>query len=859
MRNLTIQFATALVVLASILVGCPAPEPVEFQVEPLSIQIPIGTEFALSISSTDPRDKTVKVTPENPLVARVDSGGVVHGLGLGKTDVTVIARHSGESATVEVTVVPPADFNRGLPPNPAQFEPTMERSATDTHVECTLHFPGVAATIERDMQTLYHRIHLMGAGQTQAPGKPELPAYTLHVAIPRDSQTGELANWSVTVSPELKQSYEDILVYPAQPPAWIENAKANYHRPAFVRDDTAYQASTRYPGWDYQSDAFQLGNLDVLEIRVFPVQYIPAEKRLILARRLRVQVGFTGVTSPVLPFILGDFKGIQERGAEEWLANEMLNGDRIPAATASDLTRALAPVDTILIHDEAFELLVVTRPDLYGQAHRLARWRQDTGTRVYLASLGESTYPDAESIRDFIVAQDDSNRLPLYVTPGAHAMSAILIFGDAELIPPHQGMNYRGEPDPVGINSVLTVGTDYPYATIRGDDDVADVAIGRISVDNLDEAEAVVDKIIQYESRTPGDHPNHAATYGYFDDVIQFVAWLETRLDFTRDSPVVHGVGAGFIGNVLPGDYLGAITSPVEGPPLYRVQEVTSDTELLLTRPYEEEPTAGGDYGGVGRQDGQDDWEFFVGAERIRAFLTDRGATVRFGYNRNGGADPIADFYGDDLPPEILAYAWDAGPEDIQANWRQGRDGIIVHCDHGLRAGWQHPSFETRNPSATNPGHMIPMDDPATAYYPIVFSMNCDSGWFDNETDTLKFSFGLFPLSSTGPRQESFCERILRYPNGGAVAAVGAIRGSDADANDRLLDGLFAALYADYAEGSISPWRVRPEFDRLGPAFRWAMFHQKTWLGDDTVRVQYNQEIYHLHGDPMLHVNLPTP
>ena len=101
------------------------------------------------------------------------------------------------------------------------------------------------------------------------------------------------------------------------------------------------------------------------------------------------------------------------------------------------------------------------------------------------------------------------------------------------------------------------------------------------------------------------------------------------------------------------------------------------------------------------------------------------------------------------------------------------------------------------------------------------------------------------------------CIRDRRYPDGGAVALVGAIRGGDADANDRLLDGLVTALYWDYAEGSISPWSVRPVFDRLGSAFRWAMFHQRTWLGTDIVRADYNAQIYHLLGDPMLLMRPP--
>jgi hypothetical protein len=350
---------------------------------------------------------------------------------------------------------------------------------------------------------------------------------------------------------------------------------------------------------------------------------------------------------------------------------------------------------------------------LFNQARRLARWRQDTGTRVYLASLDESTYPDAESIRNFIMAVDESNRLPLFVAPGPHALSAVLLFGDAEVIPPHQGMNYRGEADPTGLwNYVLTVGTDFPYAAIRGEDDEPDVAIGRLSVDTTEEAAAIVDKIIAYEDRPAMDVPEHAATYSYLDDVVEPVAWLLTRLTFTLGGTVVHGDGAGFIGNVLPGDAIVAVTSPAETPPWYHVEQVLSDTELVLTRPYLEAPTPTGDYGAVGRQDGRDNWEFLVGAERVRDFLSSRFATVRFGYTRNEGPDPLLDFYGDPLPNCSPT----RGTRDRQKSRRTGGKGwtassstAIMGCAPGGIIQTSKPAILRRRTPATWYLWMIPL------------------------------------------------------------------------------------------------------------------------------------------------------
>jgi len=124
------------------------------------------------------------------------------------------------------------------------------------------------------------------------------------------------------------------------------------------------------------------------------------------------------------------------------------------------------------------------------------------------------------------------------------------------------------------------------------------------------------------------------------------------------------------------------------------------------------------------------------------------------------------------LAPDLLTYGWDATYEDIQANWREGLEGLVMHSDHGQRFGWHHPAFVVGDPDGPAPGHLVPMDNPESAYYPVVFSLNCDSGWFDNETDRLRFAWGLVPDSATGTEGESFCERVLRYPDGGAVAVV---------------------------------------------------------------------------------------
>ena len=110
------------------------------------------------------------------------------------------------------------------------------------------------------------------------------------------------------MKPELPQTIGNMWVYPAQSPPWLEDsedAPGVPARPEFVRDKNVYDSSNPYPQWSYQEEASQIGNLHVLSIRVSPTRFLPAERQLILARRLRVQVKFSGLASPSLPAVLG--------------------------------------------------------------------------------------------------------------------------------------------------------------------------------------------------------------------------------------------------------------------------------------------------------------------------------------------------------------------------------------------------------------------------------------------------------------------------------------------------------------------------------------------------------------------------
>ncbi len=188
--------------------------------------------------------------------------------------------------------------------------------------------------------------------------------------------------------------------------------------------------------------------------------------------------------------------------------------------------------------------------------------------------------------------------------------------------------------------------------------------------------------------------------------------------------------------------------------------------------------------------------------------------------------------------------------QDVINLWSQGCFAVN-HRDHGLREGWKHPSFTVGDlPQLTNGWKL-----------PVVYNMNCLSGYFDAETEG---SPGVF---------ESFCEELMRLPHNGAVGAVGATRVSWSGYNDELNFGIWDAMLPEfdpgYPGGSWNPW-VSPTF-RQGVVLDFA----KWWMHDKFVvtngvgypdewspapeKTVAQHEMYHYHGDPSQNIHNADP
>lgn len=235
-------------------------------------------------------------------------------------------------------------------------------------------------------------------------------------------------------------------------------------------------------------------------------------------------------------------------------------------------------------------------------------------------------------------------------------------------------------------------------------------------------------------------------------------------------------------------------------------------------------------------------------SEFVRAALVGQGYSVQRIYQRTidaaYGGDPTPRRYynGTPLPAAIgpgSGFAWNGSTTDVVNAFNEGRF-LIIHRDHGWSGGWGHPPFNWDHvPSLLSNG----------SFQPVVYSINCTSGYFDNET-AAGGSFGTV----------YFTERLLRQADGGAVGVIGDTRVSPSWPNTALLRGLVDATWPN----TVPSFGNNAKKRRLGDILNHAKLYILTQIGvagqGTSYANAYNELIlYHVFGDPTMEMWTSDP
>jgi len=241
---------------------------------------------------------------------------------------------------------------------------------------------------------------------------------------------------------------------------------------------------------------------------------------------------------------------------------------------------------------------------------------------------------------------------------------------------------------------------------------------------------------------------------------------------------------------------------------------------------------------------GTDERAFVETSEFARNVLVAQGKSVDRIYTETvdiaGDPTPRRYYDGTLLPAAIGpgAFAWSGTTADISAAYNAGRF-LFIHRDHGGPDEWVNPFFGLSEIDALANG----------ALQPVVFSVNCASGLFDNEQ--------VPGVMGTSASEFYVAERMLRKGNAGAIGVLGDSRNSPTWANNALLRGYIDAIWPN-AIPSFGPATSK---HRLGDILNHGKAYMLTQIGIGPAGAMPSSDdataelrLWHCIGDPTLEI-----
>jgi len=243
--------------------------------------------------------------------------------------------------------------------------------------------------------------------------------------------------------------------------------------------------------------------------------------------------------------------------------------------------------------------------------------------------------------------------------------------------------------------------------------------------------------------------------------------------------------------------------------------------------------------------DGKAERGFAQTSEDIRDYMTGNNFAVERIYRTKPFASSPTLYVDNSAVPADLqkpTFPWTGNSTDV-INAANNGTSIIYHRDHGWWTGWGTPSFSTANLSSISVMNNM---------FPVVYSINCASGIFDNETVDLPANI---VNSGYGPNVSSvyWAETFVRKANG-AIGVIGDTRSSQTWVNNDMAMGLFDATWPDYKNGFGSTTSIRKLGDVLNHAK--AYVKAQAW---DAANERQELKIYNLLGDPTVEIKSRPP
>lgn len=372
----------------------------------------------------------------------------------------------------------------------------------------------------------YARLETRGWMQTQSAGQPQLPYASALVVVP---PTG-----AVTLDVRVVERDSHALSHPVLPAPRMEAVgdPPVGLGPTWVRDDAAYAPQDpSAPQWVTLEEAGWMRGRRLMRLTFSPLHFDPAQPALEEARLVRLTLTFQDSTTEPTGWADDDpFTPLLERSVvNPAQVSAFARPASAPDPTISPLDAGYPPSDT--------QYLVIAHASFMDAVAPLVAHRAiSDGLTVFTTTVQNIYTTEGEqgaiAIREYISHTYHSSPTP--------ALDYVLLVGDGmegdpdnSYVPPY----ILTEDEPDWWSSVTTEpwqpASDNRFVTVDDDNDrLADIAIGRLPVNTVAQAETVVGKILSYELDPPqwpwnervlffaGHEKDASETFHYDSDLI---------------------------------------------------------------------------------------------------------------------------------------------------------------------------------------------------------------------------------------------------------------------------------------------------------------------------------------------------
>ncbi len=332
----------------------------------------------------------------------------------------------------------------------------------------------------------YDVVEIRDAYLLNVPGQPAIPYVKLNVALPPGMKAEDVRILGL----EEETLPGEYLIFPAQEVIPFGRTAAEAH---FVPPDArTYESLESFPSQFVELiGQTDLAGQGIAVLRIFPLRYMPVEKRLMLLRSIELIIeGREG-------YICGDYlpANISEVTHESY---KRMVRDMVVNPEDVELRVAFDTLITTDLESGGCGYVIITESSWIADFQPLADWKSKKGIPTLMVDRDwiynkYDGLDDPEKIRNFIRDAHD--------TWGA---TYFLLGGDSSTIPFHTYSSSLGS---------------VPSDTYYGDYDsdwICEVHIGRASVKTVGEIGTFIDKVLTYEKNPPlTDYARRAGLFGF--------------------------------------------------------------------------------------------------------------------------------------------------------------------------------------------------------------------------------------------------------------------------------------------------------------------------------------------------------